>query len=239
MQCLVRLSATPTVLSPEAMALSTARAIGVGVTIAGLVPVGVGLFRVTRRSRGIQLTWLWLAVMGFCGVWMLWRSLHDSRTTDLQHLSLPVILGTGMVALSANVSRSALRRYFYVAVMLFVGAWSVSRLARENSADFTVFIGPVYSVILSLGGAVVIGDRLRNIHDRPHRDPVILLGIGTLATFAPAAAIEPVSAQLFSVNPDLTVALWLGRMGFLLVGSVLFTMVMAWTTPPRSLSGSS
>jgi hypothetical protein len=221
------------------MSVAFARALGLVATLLGIVPVLLGALRFGARERAYQLAWAWFMVMGGCGLAMLWVVYNGGRTTELQHISLPIILAMGLFAFGASTQRRGLRLVYLFLGIGFVVLWSVSRISNEYRGDFNAFIGPVYALILTLAAAIMMADRLRVSAMPPLRDPVVILGVGTLATFAPSAAIEPVSAAIYGSHPVLTQALWIGRMGFVVVGSVLFTLVMLWTTPPRSSSGSS
>lgn len=203
-----------------------------------VVALIVGSVRLQRRQPVIQWTWLWILVMLFVELGMEWVKYSAGRTTQFHHATYPVILVVGVYAFSTETKHAGVRRFHWAMIGGFLLLWAWSLWRHEYQSDFNAFIGPTYATVLTLSGAVMIGDRLREVATPPLCDPILVLGLGTLAMFAPAAAVEPVSLAIYPEHVALTRVLWIGRALLHIVGTVLFALVMLWTIPPRFSSGS-
>lgn len=207
--------------------------------IASIIPVAVGVFRFRPRLRELKILWAWLGLgvvsnfaMTISGV----RAVQNSGIAQVGYLVLGLL---GLYAIGELVPAVDLRRWVYLAMALYAPIWVWRHAAGEATEPFSRVAGPVLWVLLTCAAALLVGSRLRHVNVVPHRDPGILTGFAMMVSYAPSAALEPVSFELYGRDPELTTWLYVARGVLLVIGAVLFTLVFMWTTPPRFSSGSS
>jgi hypothetical protein len=220
------------------MAASISLIIGMAAVFASMVPVALGMARLRQRTPPMRVLWVWLALGMLTNLAMTVSALRSRETSLISQLTF---LGLGLLGLYAVTGfvTGAGRRLCYAAMVIYVPIWSWRFLAGEAGDSFSRVSGPVLWILLTGVAALLVGSRLPSLEGRPLRDPGMLVGFAVMVSYAPAAALEPVSFQLFSGHPELTRWLYAARGLLLIVGYFLFTLAFLWTTPPRSSSGSS
>lgn len=202
------------------------------------LPVVLGLRGLSARSPGFRWLWIWLAFGFVLNIFMWVMGSQNQRTTVLVQLTYPIfaILGLASIAVLAGSRRVA--GWCALGVAAYLPFWLWRLLQREADSDFSVYTGPVLWMMLTLGAIALIVARLREATASPLRDPVVIVGFAVLVSYAPGAALEPLSDMLWASHHDLTYVLWIARSCLVTIGSLLFTLAFAWTLPPRLSPGS-
>ncbi len=205
---------------------------------ASALPVVVGLIRITARTPAFQYLWFWM-VFGFALNFAM-MGLADSglRTATITQLTYPVFAGLGLLTVSRLFDARVVRRWCLVGGIGYFIFWGWRFLNREASADFSLYTGPVLWMMLTIAASATIGSRLSRAPSHILRDPVLIAGLAILVSYAPGAAIEPVSAALYNSHRELTLALWIGRTWLVIFGYLLFSLAFYWTIPHRCSLGS-
>jgi hypothetical protein len=206
--------------------------------VASSFPVLAGLLHWAGRDRGFRWLWIWLA-FGFVLNIVMWvMGAQSQRTTVLVQLTYPIfaILGLGSIAVLAGSRPVA--GWCALGVAAYLPFWLWRLVQREADGNFSVYTGPVLWMMLTLGAIALIVARLRESAASPLRDPVVIVGFAVLISYAPGAALEPLSDMLYASHRDLTFVLWIARSCLVTIGSLLFTLAFAWTLPPRLSPGS-
>lgn len=212
------------------------------VATAGLVgsaaPVLCGAINFKRRELALRLLWCWLAlglclnlIMAFGGR----RGSENGLAAQVGYLTLGI---AGLVCLAHFAPSKAVRRLIFAGAMLYVPVWAWRYSAGELFEPFSQVSGPVLWILFTIAASAVIGSRLSIQVVNPRRDPGVVTGLGFIVSYAPSAALEPVSRELFAANPELTRWLYTARGVFLLAGLILFTLVFLWTPHSPRSSGS-
>lgn len=205
---------------------------------ASALPVAVGSIRIAARAAAFQYLWFWM-VFGFALNFAM-MGLADSglRTATITQLTYPVFAGLGLLTVSRLSDARFVRRWCLVGGIGYFIFWGWRFLNREASADFSLYTGPVLWMLLTLAAAATIGSRMSRSPSHLFRDPVLIAGLAILVSYAPGAALEPVSAALYDSHRELTLALWIGRTWLVIFGYLLFSLAFLWTIPHRSSHGS-
>lgn len=203
------------------------------------LPVIVGLIGLRSRPPAFRALWGWLAFGLLLNI-LMWRLADQGqRTALLTQLSLPVFASLGMYAGSTCTASITLRRWCLLATISYVLFWGWRFMHAEATGDFSLYTSPVLWMILTITAAWIIAVRLAESPANPLRDPILIAAMAILVSYAPAAALEPVSAALYASHRDLTLVLWIGKTWLLITGYLLFSLAYLWTLPPRSSPGSS
>lgn len=220
------------------MMSSLSLALGMASVAASVVPVAVGTARLRHRSSSMQVLWVWLALGMLTNLAMTVSTLRSRETSLIAQLAF---LGLGLLGLYSltRLIAGPLQRWGYATMALYLPIWLWRFSSGEASDAFSRVSGPVLWILLTAVAALLVGSRLSNLTSHPLRDPGVLVGFAVMISYAPGAALEPVSFQLYSSHPELTLWLYTARAVLLIAGYGLFTLAFLWTTPPRSLSGSS
>lgn len=220
-------------------ALQLLRVVATTGVIASILPVAVGIFRFRPRARELKVLWVWVALGVVSNLAMTVTGSRAVQNSGIAQVGYLVLGMLGLYAILAFIPSSDLRRWVYGGMALYVPIWVWRVAAGEAAEPFSRVAGPVLWVLLTCASALLVGSRLEKSTEFPHRDPGILTGIAMMVSYAPAAALEPVSFELYRHDPILTTWLYVARGVLLVIGAALFTLVFLWTTPPRSSSGSS
>lgn len=216
-----------------ALVLALAR----GVVVISALPVLIGLGGFRTRPPGFRILWGWLA-LGLAVNTAMWvASSQAVKTNMLTQLTFPLYATLGLASIGMLSGSALFRRWCSITAIGYLLFWGYRFLHDEAANDFSLYTGPVLWMILTVAAAALIRVRLLESPPSFLRDPVSVSALAVLVSFAPAAAIEPVSAAIYMTHPDLTLALWLVRTLLLGAGYLLFTMVFYWTLPPRSSPG--
>lgn len=201
-------------------------ALAAGATIASGLPVIAGAAARRSESTGIRLLWWWLATGFIMNLIMASLALRGMRTVTFALGALPVLAWLGIATMSELTQRRWVTRVNLAAVIGFSVWWGMCVIRQEYRTDFTAYSAPVLSVILTLASVFLILTRLTRRSSEPLRDFGVLTGVAVLVTYAPMAAIEPLSSMLFEGNRELVRALWGARAMLLICGSLLFAYAM-------------
>lgn len=196
------------------------------------------MVRLRCRARPFVVLWCWLAFGLVLNATMVHLASEGRRTAMLMQVTLPIFASLGFLTTGLLTSKRGIRVWCLIGATSYLVFWSWRFLQREADSDFSLYTGPVLWVLLTITAATVIWARMSDAPPQPLRDPVLVTGLAVLVSYAPVAALEPVSALLFATDPDLTFVLWIARSCVLIVGSLLFTLAFAWTLPPRLSPGS-
>lgn len=205
---------------------------------ASAIPVAVAILRFARMPQGGRLLLGWLGLTLALDVFMLVVRTWGTARIAIVHLSLPVFCTIGLLTLAAL---SCDRRYHKAAGTVgafYLLAWSLVSLLTGIQSDYSIYAQPLMNLILTGAAAALIVVRLVQIQERPLHDPVVLIGLGTLVTFAPSVAITPVAAVIAQSNRELAIQLFFVRSAFVVLGIILYTLALLWIPPPPSSSGS-
>ncbi len=208
-------------------------------TCSSILPVVVGLIGYKTRPVAFRVLWGWLVFGMVLNLGMAVLGRLHIKTVMLVQLTLPVYAALGLYAIGMLSASASIRRWCTVATVGYVLFWGGRFLLDEASRDFSPYTGPVLWMILTVASAALIRVRLSDAPPNLLRDPVLTTAFAILVSYAPAAALEPVSLALYGNHRDLIFHLYSGRGLLLIAGYVLFTMVFYWTLPPRSSPGSS
>lgn len=209
------------------------------VVLLSAVPVAVGVQGFRTRPPAVRLLWGWLCFGLLVNVVISIMSGQGKVTALAAQITLPVFGALGLWTTASLTPSRAIRRGSAIGMATYLLFWGWRLLEREASGGFSVFTAPVLWLLLTLAAVAVIAVRLAESPPSPMRDPVVITAIGVLISYAPAAALEPVSSVLYAKHRDLTLALWFARTWLVAIGYLLFTLVFLWTRPPRSSPGSS
>ncbi|MDX2262274.1 MAG: hypothetical protein SFU84_11315 [Gemmatimonadales bacterium] len=197
----------------------------------------VGLFGFRSRPLAFRALWGWLAFGLVLNVFMWRMAGHGQRTALVTQLSLPIFATLGLYAASRLTTSRRAIRWCLLATISYVLFWGWRFMHAEATGDFSVYTSPVLWMILTITAVWIIAVRLADSPANPLRDPILIAAMAILVSYAPAAALEPVSAALYASHRDLTLVLWIGKTWLLIVGYFLFTLALLWTLPPRSSPG--
>lgn len=210
-----------------------------GVTsLASVIPVLVGLSRYTRIPIGGRLLLGWLSLTLALDVYLMSLGMRGVRSSTVSHLSLPVFCTTGLLTLSMLSGSQRFRGVSGVIGALYLLAWSLVSILTGIESDYSIYAQPLMNLILTGAAAALIVVRLAQIQERPLHDAVVLVGLGTLVTFAPSVAINPVAAVIAQSHRDLAIQLFFVRSAFVVLGILLYTLALLWIPPRPSSSGS-
>ncbi len=202
------------------------------------MPVVAGAIRLTERSRGEKLLWLWLVGAVAMSITMLMLGLRDISTARFTQLTYPLYGGLGLHAIAVLAGSPRLKLWIHRGIVAYLIWWLGCMLAGEFGKPFASYSGPILWIIFVGAAAGLILSALHQDSHPPLRNPRVLIGLAILVTIAPSAALEPAAAVLYAKNPVLTSYLYVVRGLLVLVGLFLFTLALSWTTPRRN-SGSS
>ncbi len=207
--------------------------------VLSVLPVVLGGIRFRALSPAFRMLWGWLlfGLMVSIGMWV--SGALGQKTAMITQLSFPVFATLGLRTIGMLSDSSAVRRWCTLTTVGYLLFWGWRFLHQEAKNDYSLFTGPVLWVILTVASATLIRVRLAASSPNLFRDPVLISAIAVLVSYAPLAALEPVSAALGEKHLQLTMALWVGKTVLVLFATILFTMVFYWTLPPRSSPGSS
>lgn len=215
--------------------MSTARS----AVLVAAVPVVIGIVGWSSRDRGFRWLWIWLA-FGLAVNVVMWRmGAQSQRTSVLVQLTYPVFATLGLCTIATLAGSRRITGWCGVAGAAYLLFWLWRMLHREADGDFSIYTGPVLWMVLTVGAIAMTVSRLRTLTSSPLRDPVVIVGFAVLVSYAPGAALEPLSGMIWTSHPELTYILWIVRSCLLIIGSLLFTLALQWMLPPRLQSGSS
>ena len=206
--------------------------------IVSALPLLIGIVGFGGRSPGYRLLWGWLGVGFATNLIMMQMGGQGQRTALVLQVAYPVLAVMGMLAVAELTASRLLRKACHTAGMGYLVFWGWRLLHLEAAGDFSVYSGPVLWVMLSAAATAAIWVRLAGSPAAPLRDPTVIAALAILISFAPGAALEAVSASLYSSHRDFTVALWIGKSWLMILGSILFTLAFLWTLPSRPSRGS-
>lgn len=205
--------------------------------IYSILPVILGGIRFRVLSPAFRMLWGWL-LFGFMVSISMWVSgSHGQKTAMITQLTFPVFATLGLRTIGMLSESPAVRRWCNIATVGYLLFWGWRFLHDEAKHDYSLFTGPVLWVILTVASATLIRVRLSASPPNVFRDPGLVTAIAVLVSYAPLAALEPVSAALDGKHPDLVLMLWFGKAVLMMVATTLFTLVYLWTLPPRSSPG--
>lgn len=233
-------SMRPRVVFPFILMVGTLIKIVAGAgLIASIVPFAAGLLRSRLRSPELKVLWVWLALGMVSNFAMAFRTLQSNQTSLIAHVGYLILGLLGLFAISEMLPQRKHKYWIYGAMVMYIPVWLWRIASGEAGEQFSRVAGPVLWVLLTGASALLIGTRLASPIARPFRDFGVLVDLAVMVSYAPSAALEPVSYELFASDPVLTRWLYVVRGLLLISGYILFTLAFLWTTPPRSLSGSS
>lgn len=206
--------------------------------IVSALPLLIGIVGFGGRSPGYRLLWGWLGVGFATNLILMQMGSHGQRTALVLQVAYPVLAVMGMLAVAELTTSRLLRRSCQAAAMGYLLFWGWRFLNFEAAGDFSVYSGPVLWMMLSAAATAATWVRLTESPVAPLRDPAVITAMAILVSFAPGAALEAVSAALFSSHRELTLALWIGKTWLMILGSLLFTLAFLWTLPSHPSRGS-
>lgn len=208
-----------------------------GASLAPALPVvtGTARFRHLPREWRALYAWLWLSLL--ISVGMMAMALMGTQNASLAHLLLPVYCVLGLGSFGELAERRGYRSVVRAAAILYVMAWGLVTIVDGVPADYSRYAQPLMDLIFVAAATGLIVVRLGQVWTDPLRDPVVLVGLGVLVTYAPSVAIYPVAAVVGQSNPELALILYLVRAGFLILGTILFTLALLWTPQHPSSFG--
>lgn len=208
-------------------------------TIMSVAPVAAGMIRLHRRQPAVQQLWVLVAVAFVLNVAMALQSTRRMPTPAFAQLTHPAYAIVGVAALAAMVRSARGRVACYAGLMVYLVWWIWSGLHMDLTLDFGPYSGPAMNLLLVFSAVVALVDRLRQPGVTPLRDWIVVACLAVLIMHAPGAAIEPVSLVLWPSHREVVRILWAAQATLLLIGTLLLTMALLWTIPPRSSPGSS
>jgi hypothetical protein len=221
------------------MAESVGRLLAEVAAWGAVVPVAVGLYGGSRRPAGERATLMWMAVALSINLWMGLSAGHGTRNADIAELGRAVYAITGLYAIGELSQRQPIRRWAYWLAGIYLILWAWRVVETDFALAFGPYSGPALYLALTLAAAGLVGSRLRQSSPLDLREFGMMIGIGTLVSYAPAVALDALSHLTFDTQRDALMVLWAVRGFFLVVGLVFFTLAFLWTIPHRSSSGSS
>ena len=207
--------------------------------ICSALPVILGGIRFRALSPAFRMLWSWLLFGLMVSISMWVSGARGQKTAMITQLSFPVFATLGLRTIGMLSDSSSVRRWCTLTTVGYLLFWGWRFLHQEAKHDYSLFTGPVLWVILTVASATLIRVRLAASPPNLFRDPVLISAIAVLISYAPLAALEPVSAALGKEHLQLTMALWVGKTVLVIFATILFTLVYTWTLPPRSSPGSS
>ena len=205
--------------------------------IYSVLPVVLGGIRFRVLSPAFRMLWGWL-LFGLMVSTSMWVSgARGQKTGMIMQLTFPVFATLGLRAIGMLSDSATVRRWCSITTVGYLVFWGWRFLQHEAKHDYSLFTGPVLWVILTVASAALIRVRLAASPPNAFRDPVLVSAIAVLVSYAPLAALEPVSAALNGKHPDLIMVLWFGKSVLMIGATTLFSLVYLWTLPPRSSPG--
>ncbi len=209
----------------------------VGVSGSAL-PVLVGAYRFGSRPLVERAVWVWMAVGLASNLWMMVAAAHARSNTDLGELVRSTYALTGLFALGEISGTRKARSWVVIAGGLYLLFWIWRAIEEDYVQAFGPWTGPALSVMFTLAAVGLLWSQLRRPDPLNIRSFGLPIAIGTIVTYAPAAAIEAISYLFYDTNTQVVLLLWAVRGILLVIGLVFFTLAFAWTIPRRSSSGS-
>ncbi len=201
---------------------------------ASLLPVANGLRRACRldTSQRVLLSWLTIAVLLNYVEWAIGSRGH--QTLWLQHLSYPGYGALGLEMLGRFANEARLLRMARLGGLAYLAVWTALMFTLEDGSAFSGYAGPILWFMLSAASAGLLMRHIRSRTEVAFRDPVLLTGVATLLSYAPAIALEPLSKALYAQQPGLVLALWESRAALLIIGAFLYAFALQWEQSPLS-----
>lgn len=204
------------------------------VIAAELAPLVVGLPGFSRRTRAERATLHWLlfgAALNIGFVYLSSRGLHTAR---LAYLSFPLFGFLALRAMTLSITNPITRRVLWLGFLAYLIPWA---LANRIEPVYNSTSGPLLWLLLTIAAVTVILSRFLGGTNTPLRDFGFLIGLGMLVSYAPQAGLEPLTAQRFVQDPELTLGFWVARQLLLIAGAALFTLGFLWTRPTQRPGG--
>ncbi|HRP08974.1 MAG TPA: hypothetical protein PLL69_10860 [Gemmatimonadales bacterium] len=154
------------------------------------------------------------AILGINGIW----------NVALTQIGFPFLAWLGLDAIGALAESGRVRSVLRVVAVCYIVWWAWWLVDSEwVKSGFAIHNGPMLSAVLSLGALILMGIRLRDMDRQPWRDPGLVAAMAILISYLPGVALEPVWAEAFGVDPEVSrrIAGW--RLNMVSVGYLLFT----------------
>lgn len=203
-----------------------------------LAPMMIGAWRLAHRPSGQRAVWMWMTVGVAINLWMMISGLQTGRNPDLAELGRAAFAIAGFYAIGELIESSRLRTVVYSGIGLFLVVWVLRVLAHDFANDFGPYNGPLLYLLLTLAAGALIWDHPRHQEGREFRSFPVLIAVGTIVSYAPGIALEPLSYLLYDTHREWLRFLWIIRGTLLLIGLAFFSLAFLWTIPRRSSSGS-
>ncbi len=217
-------------MTPAELSRLLARA---GVVLA-LIAVAIGRKRWTDLSPAVRGAWWWMLVDAVEGALVSVLSLNHIKTLPVVLWARPVLAIVACFGLGALFESASFRRWARAGLVLYLMIWLVGMLDPGELGDYSAFLAPSHWLYLSVLGCLVIVARVRHPDFPGLRDAGLLIGIGTVISYAPSVVIEPAAKVLYPAHREVVLGMFTARSVLLLLGYCLYTLAMLWTPRRRT-----
>ena len=195
-----------------------------------IVPVAVGISRRAWRNPPVRILWLWLLVIAAVNIITTAMGAYAIRTSALMLYSDIVLAWLGLLALSQSTTNQRIRTVFRALGVAYSCWWVFCVIVLDNQHSFSSYSYPAVSVVLTIAACILLVVLVRD--GASLREWRVLVGLGTLISFASFVPLGPVSEQLYPTQPRTVLLLWELNAVLLILGSILFTLALKWAPNP-------
>lgn len=203
-----------------------------------LIPVAVGAFRGAWRPHAERAALMWMTVSLTMNLWMMLAVFQGMMNAVVAEFGHGLYAVTGLFAISELIDTSRSRTWIYSGVAIYLCWWVWRVVQGDHALAFAPYTGPALYLGLTISAIWLILARLKAMETLRIRDFGILIGIGTIISYAPGVALQGLSNLFFETQQEVLMVMWAVRGALLTVGLVIFTLAFLWTIPRRSSFGS-
>jgi len=191
--------------------------------------VYTGIRRWKQLDSGQKATWCWLLMAAVFNSGMSILTNLGYPTMLLGWATYPIYAAVGTYALTALRPADRIRNWLWIG---FGGYCLVWLIAGSPGRGFPSVSAPLLWLLLSLCATTLLISRLRETR-APLGDFGALIAIGTLVSYLPSIALEPLGTIIYPSNPDLFQALWRGKEALHVIGAAIWFRAFVVGIPRR------